>query len=102
MSDKLQEVKIKIDRLELMLTILIMNEMAKGDPKFMQLVDAVIKEKPSGYFDDLWEKYKSFISEESYKISHIDVLNERINIVDKLFNELKNSAEEFPPKEKKK
>lgn len=102
MSDELKEVQYQIDRLELMLTLLIMNEMAKGDPKFMQSLKEVLKKKPSGYFDDIWDKYKNFISDDpSSKINQIDILIDRINLVDKLFNELKNSVEKYSPKDNK-
>lgn len=102
MADELKEMKFQIDRLELMLTLLIMNEMAKGDPKFMQSLKEVLKKKPSGYFDDIWDKYKDFVSEDSAsKVNQIDILIERINLVDKLFNELKDSVEKYTPKEKK-
>lgn len=95
MSNNLNEIESKIDRLELLLSLLIMNEMAKGDPKFMLLIKELLEKQPSGYFDDLWAKYKGMVSSDTFKISQIDVLNERINLVDKLFNELKHSTGEL-------
>ena len=99
MSDEFQQILTKMERLELLISFLIMNEAAKGDPKFIQTLKVLIKEQPEGYFDDLWDKYKLHISEDSSKLSQIEILNERINLVDKLFNELKNSTDKLSPEQ---
>ncbi len=91
MSDNNQELNSKIDKLEQLVALLIMNEISKGDLKFNQMLKIFLRENPSINFKDILDKYKSAIKEDSSKLSQIDLLIERINMVDKLFNDLKNS-----------
>lgn len=93
MSDNLQELKLKIDKLELLISFLLMNEIVKGDPKFNQMLKILLKENSALNLDDILNKYKSSIKDNSSKMSQIDLLIERINLVDKLFNDLKNSTD---------
>lgn len=98
MSDELHKISERIERLEILISFLLMNEVNKNDHKFIIALQTFLKEKPSDYFDDLWGKYKSVLAENSAKLSQIEILNERVNRVDKLFSDLKNSADELSSK----